>query len=69
MFNLVVLLLCGLSVIIPGSGGEEVTQLNVNWVLEREFDYMDRLGRTSTQVGVLQGTHGEGTSSVGDPII
>lgn len=68
--NMSILLFCLMYdpgvVTTPRTGDEVITQTGVRQMLEKEFDEADRLGRTNTEIGMLQGTPGEGTSSVGD---
>lgn len=69
MINFIIPLMRKMSVPITGTEWEESTQHNVSRVLEKEFNYADWLGRTNTDVGVMQDTPGEGTSIVGDPAL
>lgn len=58
-----------MSILTRDTEGEEVTQHNVNKMLEKEFNEADKEGEANIDVGVMQGTPGEGTSIVGDSIL
>lgn len=58
-----------ISVPNAGTEGEDTTQHNLGRTLEREFNKIDRPRKIDTWMGIMQGTPGEGASTVGDPAL